>query len=492
MVSWDVTIGGQTITDIFEVNYDGGESAKLGTATVVCANNDSNRSVQSGDEVTIKKNGSIDFTGYVSGKPTKAGARSVELEIECIDKRSELKYQQVNRVFYQKNTGEIIRNAINDTLEAYATESEKNGNYIFKGESTNNWSSDIPKFSLGEIASTNLADVGGDFLFLGWPEGSGKDKDNYEATYTAVPSNCIPGDGKVDTFYTRLNVNNDGELFSVEVDLRDNFGNNYIWPIELQGSRFQRIELKAEDAVTEASIGTKLLTDGALEYRFKIDGSIPEARAAAIDFASTVPFGTSSRSTQISPSGVEDTDNVITRRVDRSIFEMIKEFSTEDGYVSYVDENDILYYEQGGQQVANLSIDYNTTPVVSAEFNRDYENIINKVTVQGDDDIRVTLEDSASIDFYGISAREEPLVDKQIQTRSEAVRRGKGFLKRNAWDDSAFTFEIGDSNYQSLQIGDDIPVTWPPEDISGTYTVTNVETDYHGIVTVELTSSDAV
>lgn len=492
MVNWNVTIGGNTITNIFDIDYDSGGSEKLGQATVICANNTNNRSVSSGEEVTIKKNGTVDFTGYVTGKPTQGGAKSVELEIDCKDKRSELKYQQVNRVFYQKNTGKIIREAINNELEAYATDNEEKGNYIHKGNSTSNWSTDIPKFDVGGIASVNLENVGSDFLFLGWPEGSGRDNDNFYARYTNVPARAIPGDGKVDTFFTRLHINDSGEQFSIEVDLRDNSGNNYIWPIKLRSNRFETMELKAEDAVTTANVGSKLTTDGALEYRFRIDGTLPESRASAIDFSSAIPFGTNSRSTNISTSGVEDTNNIITRRMDQSIFEMLREFAVEDGYVSYIDENDVLHYEPGGQQTANLQIDYNSTPVTDAGFDRDYENITNKVTVQGDGDIRVTLEDSASIDFYGISARQEPLVDKEIQTRDEAIKRGRGFLKRNAWDDSAFTFEIADASYQSLQIGDDIIVNWPPENINGDYAVSNIETDQHGIVTVELTSANAV
>lgn len=489
MVSWDVTIGGTTIDAIFEVNYDNGETDKIGKASIVCANNTNNRSVESGDDVIIKKNSEIDYTGYVSGKPTEAGAKGVELEIEAIDKRSELKYQQASRVFYQKDTGEIIRDAINYKLKPTSISNQGRGYYIHEGDSLTNWSSDIPKFSLGKIANVSLAKTGGEFIFCGWPQGSGSDKTEYEATFDDVPSRIIPGDGQLDSFFTRILINNSGEQFDLEIDLRDNAGNNYIWQPELQGSRFQTIELKAEDATTEATIGNEVFTNGTLEYRFKLAGTLPEGRGAAIDFASGIPYRLQNRATDIQPTEVEDTGNVITRRIDRSIFEMIREFATEDGYVSYVDNNDILHYEQGGQTFSNFEIDFDSTPVVNAEFNRDYQQIINRVIIQGDDDIRRTFEDSASINFYGISAREEPIVDEQIQTYDEASRRARGFLEKHAWDDSAFTFEIADADYQSLQTGDEIIVNWPPENISGSYVVTKVETDYHGIVTVNLTSS---
>lgn len=491
MVSWNVTIGGTTIDGIFEVNYDGGKTDKLGKASIVCANNSNNRSVSSGDEITIEKNGDVDYTGYVSGKPTEGGAKGVELEIEGIDKRAELKYQQVNRVFYQKDTGEIIRSSINSKIKPTSPPNEDKGYWLHQGDSLTDWSSNIPKFSLGGIANVSLSESGGEFIFCGWPQGSGKNVAVFEATFNAVPSKAIPGDGQIDTFYTRLSVNDNGEQFSLEIDLRDNAGNNYIWQPEL-GNKFQEMELKAENAVTEPTIGNKVSTDGTLEYRFKIDGSLPEGRGAAIDYASANPYRLQSRGTDIVPSEVEDTGNIITRRENKSIYEMVEEFSTEDGYVSYIDKSDVLHYEQSGQAFGGLEIDFNSTPVTAAKFNRDYEQITNKVIIQGAGDIRRTFKDSQSIQFYGISAREEPLVDKEIQTEEEAKRRGRGFLQKNAWNDAAFEFEIADADYKSLQVGNEIVVNWPPEGINDSFVVTQVETDYNGIVTVTLTSSESI
>lgn len=490
MVSWDVTIGGTTIQDIFEVNYSSGEPDKVGEVSILCANNATNRGISSGDDVTVKKNSTTDFTGYVAGKPTKGGPENVELEIIATDKRAELKYEQVKRVFYQKDTGDIIKEAINNRIAPASTENEEVGEFIHKGSSTSNWSTDIPIFELGDILTQSLFNAGDNFLFVGWSEGAGNQ--NYNLTYSNVPSSAIPGDGLIDNFKTRVLVNNPGGQFAMEVNLRDNSGNNYNWFIENPDSNFNLYELNAEDAVPEAEIGTSLSNDGYLEYRFRIDGELPEGRGAAIDFASTIPFRTVSRGSDISPSQVETTGNVITRRVDRSIFEMLREFGIEDGYISYVDESDILHYEQAGQTQSPKDIDFDTTNVTKADFNRDFENVINKVTVVGDGDIKVTVEDPASIKFYGVSAREEPIVDEQIQTKNEAIRRGKGMLRKKAWDDSAFVFEVADASYQDVQIGDDITVDWPPESINGTYSVTKLDTDFHGIVTLHLTGADTV
>jgi len=486
MADYDVTVGGITISDIFDVNYDGGKPQTLGKATIVCANNTNNRAIESGDEVVIDKNGTTDYKGYVVGKPTKAGASRVELEINAVDKRAELKHQRVNRVFYQMDTGAIIREVVNEKLSPYNLTDDSRGNFVFRGEETNDWNTDIPRFSLADIALLTLENVGNNFLFLGWPSGTGNESP-YKATYTDVPNDTIPGDGQVDTLFTRLAVNNKGGVFSLEIDLRDSSGNNYIWNPELPETGFVQFELKAENAVTEASIGDALDTDERLEYRFAVDGQLPGSRAVGIDYASVIPFGTVNRSTDLSPSGVEDTSNIITRRIERSAYEMIKEFAIEDGNISYVDTDDILYYEQSGQQQQPLTIDFNSTSVVDATFDRDYQDVVNRVTVQGDDDIRVTVEDTASVDFYGIASREEPIIDKEIQTEEEAINRGNGYLSSNAWDDEAIEFVIADSDYSDLTLGEDITVNWPPENVTGTYVVSNVETDRDGLVTVQIT-----
>lgn len=485
MVNYNATIGGTSVTNIFDVDYSEGETAKLGKAVIVCADNTNNRNFESGEEVTITKNGTDDFTGFVTGKPTSAGS-DPGLEIECKDRRLELKFEQVSRVFYNMDTGDIIKEALNKRTEL------RNEQYVHKGDDLTNWSSNLPEFELGNIDSQSLHEAGNDFIFGGWVAGAGSEQSIYNITYSNVPSKTVPGDGTIDRFYTRLLINNRGQQFSGEVDLRDDSGNNYIWPLELRGSRFEEVELNAEEATTDASIGNKVTTDGTLEYRFKIDGELSEARAVAIDYAKTIPFNTRTRSTTLNPSGVVTTGRTITRRIDRSIFELIKELATEDGHISYIDTNDVLYYEPSGQTTSSLKIDHSTTPVTKADFDRDYENITNKVTVQGAGDVRVTLEDNASINFYGVSPREEPIVDESIQTRSEATERGRGYLKKHAWDDVAFTFEVADASYQQLGIGENVEITWPPENINGTYTVSDIETDKHGIVTLSFTDTDAI
>lgn len=485
MVNWNVTVAGTTITKIFDIQYNNGETTKMGEASIVCANNSNNRNSESGDELIIKKNGTKDFVGYITGKPSKAGPSATELELKSIEKRSELKHEQVNRTFYQKDTGNIIKEVLNNKLVVNALDNEEHGIYVDKGESTTNWNTNVPKFRTGDIASLALEEGGNNFLFFGWPEKSGTESP-YNITYTNVPSDALVGDGQLDTLYARMALNNNGGIFNVELDIRDFSGNNFIWPLELPESGFKTHELKAANATTTASIGSKLTNNGRFELRVDTNGTLPDSRALGLDFVSTIPYRTESRSTDITPTGVETTGNVITRRIEKNILQMIEDFATEDGYIHFIDTDDVLYYHPSGQTQAK-SIEYSSTNVVDADFDRDYRNITNRVTVQGDSDVRVTVEDTASIEFYGVSAREKPIVDEELQTEKEAERRGKGFIKENAWDDEAFVFVVADASYQSVRRGDDILVKWSPENINATYTVSNVETDKDGLVTITVT-----
>lgn len=475
---------------VFEINYSSGNAGEmrdnpsLGEATVVCGNTIQNRTIESGDEITIYSNESIDFSGYVTSKPGKTNLQSPELEIEAKDKRSELKYQKVNRVFYQMDTADIIRSAIQYRAEPV---SERD---IFTAEGTSNWSTDLTHFSMGNVGDQSLSNRGGDFLFLGWQKGmSGR----YHATYHDVPISAAD-DGNLEKFFTRMLVNNRGQQFKVEIELRDHDGNNYVWSLDSErsgtGNDFTKYELRPENATTDPSFRAPLSEDGTLRYHFRIDGQLPEPRAAALDYASTIPFRRSPRDTDIDVSGVEtrtgSDQRIITRRFDGSIRELMQDLETEEGYASRVTADDTLQYFPSGDTVSDLRIDYNTTNVVDAKFERDYERITNKVHVQGSGNVRVTVEDDASIQFYGISAREKPITDKSIQTRNEAVDRGRGYLEKNAWQEGAITFEIADSDYQRLQVGQKINVNWPPENIQGTFLINNLETDDNGIVTVEL------
>jgi hypothetical protein len=476
MPDWTVEIEGSPLTEVSHVNRINGDESELGKAAVEVANIPANRAVESGDDGRILRNGDEIFRGKVTKAPTK-GQTGEQIEYTLKDKRVVLEYIESHRPYYQMDPGAIIREAINKQADVRSPVT------VSVADNTSNWSTNIPEFGTIGSAPKQLYEFGSDALFAGWRGGSEGD---YHLTYTNVPSSAIPGDGQIVRLTTRMLVNNRGSQVETEVDLRDNAGNNYIWQPERTLFNYDSYEFLAENAETTATIGSKLQTDGAIQFRFNLKGELPEPRAVSIDHIETLPFALKSRTTSLSTNNVQNTGNTITRRLDESVLTTLKTFAVEEQYASWVDTNDDLHFEPAGSIGSGNDIVRGTTSVTDAEFNRDYDEIVNKVTVQGAEEIQVTAVDNASVKFYGLSEREEQIVDSEIQTEAEAERRATGFLQENAWDDGAMSFEIADATYENVRVGQTIKVEWPPENINNDYVVSSVETDVNGFVTVNI------
>jgi len=476
MATYTVEVEGTPLDNVSHVEREQGDEGQLGKAVVECSNTSANRAVESGDDATLKRGSEVIFRGKVTKAPTK-GRTGEQLEFTLKDKRVILEYIEAHRPFYQMDPGAIIRQSVNQRADVRSPVT------VTTADDLSNWSSDAPEFGLVSSAEKQLHEYGSDALFIGWPGGSEGD---YHVTYDAVPSNAIPGDGQIVRLSTRLLVNNRGDQIATEVDLRDNAGNNYIWQPEGTLFNYKNYEFKAEDAGTEATIGSRLTQNGAIQFRFRMKGQLPEPRAASIDRVSALPFVLKSRSTDLTTTNVEDTGHTITRRIDGSVLSTLNTFAVEEGYASWVDGSDDLHFEPAGGIGSAQSITYGSTPVVSAEFNRDYDEIRNKVTVQGANNVQVTAVDQSSVKFYGLTEREEQIVDSEIQSNDEAQRRAEGFLEENAWDDGAMSFEIADGSYENVRVGQVIQINWPPEDINNAYVVSGVQTDEEGYVTVNI------
>lgn len=473
MVSWNVTVDGRTLDAISEVEPVSGDEGRLGTCKVVCGATDANRTVASGDDAVVERNGTVEFDGKITKAPS-TGANSDSIEYTISDNRVTLRYIQAHRPFYEMDTGEIIKDAVTKRAKTRSPAT------IHEGSSLTNWDSDIPEFSLLESDTERIHEYGSDLIFAGWPTGS---SGVYSVTYDDVPASAIPGDGQVLRLNTRMLVNNRGNQIEAEINLRDNAGNNYNWSPERPRSEFTEYEFAAEDAVTEASIGDSLSTDGTLQYRFRLNGPVPEPRAVVLDHAETLPFVVETRDTDITVNNVQQSGNVITRRFDENVMLILRTLGNEDSYGSWIDENNDLHYEPTGSRSSGLSIT-DATPVTEYSYNRDYDQIVNQVTVQGAGNIQVTAIDNGSVDFYGISEREDQIIDREIQTEAEADRRAIEFLKDNAWDDSAITFEVADLDFADVSIGESVFISWSPEDTNKIFNVTRKEVSDAGYVTL--------
>jgi len=477
-MSFSVTVGGVSVDGLMDVNFNGADTEEIGEAEVEVKNNSTNQAFSYGEEVIIKRNGSTVWTGYLEKKPP-SGDRNLRLNLTARDKREELQFVEVHRPFYEMDSGTVVRKMVNETVNPQSPVN------VHTGDDLSNWTSDIGIFELAEIPNQDLNRVGTDLLFAYWEEG---DTGSYKATFSGVPANAADN-GRILWLETGFLFNNRGNFFSVEVELRDHAGNNYLWEVEVpDGTDYVERKLPAEEATTN---GTELTSDGTLEYRVDIGGELPGARAAVIDYAKTRPFETENRDTGFTTNNVQDSGRNIIRRIDSTVFEAIAQLATEDGAVSFIDEDDDLHYEPSGDVDAPESITYSGTRVVEVDADKDATDITNKVTVQGAGDLQLTLKDSGSIEYYGVSERAEPLVNRDIQNTDELQSYGEGYLDDNAWNDTDISFTVADSAYKNVAVGQSIQVTWPPQDLDGVFTVSETQTDTAGKVTVGVTGSNA-
>lgn len=487
MVQWTVEVGGTAVDALQEVTTGSEDDGELGTARVIAANTTANRGINYSQETTVKRAGNVEYEGPIIKKPS-LGRTSERIEFTVADGRGELKYIESHRPFYDMDPGAIIREAVTKAATVKTPEQ------VFDASSTTDWDGDMPEFGLVGADEQALQERGSDLLGLGFPEGT---NGTFRAKYTSVPAAAIPGDGQVLRLSTRLLANSVGDQFDVEVELNDTAGNTYVWPVENLRSDFNVYTFAGEDAQTSSSIGTVDGTSGSLIYRVRLKGAISENRAIALDYADVLPFTLSSRSTGITTNNVQDVGTTITRRYDESVMEMLASLGEEFGHMSWVDSSDDLHFEPAGSTTANQQIDESSTPIIEANFDRDSERITNKVTVQGAEDangrpIQVTASDNASINFYGLSEREEQIVDRSLKTQADVQRRAEGYLEDHAWQDVDFSFRIADGQYRQVQVGQLMLVTWTKEGISNeTFTVSSKELHDDGSVTIGFTGSSA-
>jgi len=454
----------------------------LGSARFQAGNTLQNRNVDYSQEAVVYRNGQEQFRGPVTKKPT-LGRHNGRIEFTVKDGRYALSLFEAHRPFYRTDPGEIIRRAVTEQADI------KSPVRVHNGDQAGNWSATTPESGLVGAQQRQLQEYGSDLFAVGLPSGA---SGVFDAEYSPVPSAAIPGDGQVVRLKTRIMANNQADVFEGEVDLRDNAGNNYIWQFERLDTNFREYEFSGQEAVTESYLdpGNEHTDDGTLVYRFKAKGRMPENRAIAIDHADILPYEVSSRNASVSVGQVENVGDTINRRHDESVLELVTKYSSEYGFDSWVDENEVLHFEPAGGSGAPVSISQSSTPVVESEFDRDSSDIKNKVTVQGAGGVQVTARDASSVQFYGLSEREDQIVDEQIQSEREARNRAEGFLEDEGWSDQAITFSVADSQFTQVRVGQAITIDWPAEDVNAeVFTVSGVEQQDGGLVEVSVTGA---
>lgn len=474
-----VEVEGVQATELIDVSYGNGTGGTIGNAEITVGNSSANRDLfESGADVVIKEDGDVVWSGEVIGKPSNTERANLTLTVDAETKAGQAEYGKVNRPFIEMSRGDMVRQAVDFEVEPY-TRTRR----ITFADTTTSWSSSGVDIFEKTDDSRGINKFGQDTLFVGMTEDT---TGTPSVTFHDVPSTAAPG-RRILQFETRFLLNNRGDVFDVTVTLTDADGVEYAWEVPVGGfAEWEIYELSVEDA--SITTGGDPLT---LTYDFAIDGVLPEDRAAAIDMARTTPFRLEGRQIGLDHD-VDDTDDQITRRVDDSILNLADGLAVEAGATTYVTTDDVLRFDDDPESAPYAITDDGDTNVVAVDVDRDFD-VKNQVTVQGKGDLQATFEDTSSVEFYNVEApRPEPITDKSLRTRDQLATRARGFLRENAWEDSAITFTLAGAKWREVRAGQIIPVDWSKEDVAGDFMVDSTGRTDEGYTTIGLSGNTEV
>lgn len=471
-MSWEVIVNNTTKNQVFEVQCSNGDEKEIGSAEIGLINNPTNRDIEPGAEVQVKRPGGKQvFDGIVTSKPTiSSNGTAITLELE--DRRAKLANENVNRIWYQTDTGTMISDAITKRAEP------QDRKLLFVGESTVDWTtSNVDEFRLADLPNTRLNEYGSDALFLGLDKGSSSD---FSVKYTGV-SNSLVVKNTLLSFDTRISANNIGGVFDLEVEFTDDSATSYVFDVELQsGSSTKEYQLNVQDATPD---GGQLTNPGEIEYRFSIKDELAEPRGIVLDHARSKQVRLEDRAINVTANSVQATQRVTTRRFGGSVADMVKSLAVEDEFRGFIDSSNDMNYVPRGDTSTTLTIDDTSTLVVDYEINRDYKAVNNRTVVQGRGELQVTAEDTASQDKHQLGAQTQRVTDKGIVSTKDAVKRAEG--EQDSWKNGLIKWIIGNSEYEDLRIGDEIDITWSIEGIDATHRVKSVGSNADGFTVVE-------
>jgi len=476
----EVLVDGTRATQVIDVEYENTTGSSIGSATVSVANTNANRSLfKPASRVEIRKNGSTVWSGEVLGKPSNTSGRNLTLDVEAETFAGQAEYGKVTRPFVELSRADIVRQAVDKQIKPF-TDTKK----ITYAETVTDWSANDVVDDLEKTDdSKGINEFGQDTVFVGMRNGS---SGTGTVTYDAVPTSAVPG-RRVLEVETRLIVNNRGDVFDLSLTVVDDAGIAYTWTIDAPtGSSSKTYKLPVEDATIETG-------DTPLTARLdaEISGVLPDSRAIAVDMIRTTPFELVDRGTDLT-ADVDDTDDKITRQVNKSVLSLADDIATEVGATAYVTADQTLRFETQAPSAQYSITDDTSTGVVDVDVDRDFD-VKNQVTVSGKDDLQATFTDSSSVQFYNSSVpKPEPITDTSLRTSEQLETRARGFLAENAFEDSAIEFTLAGAQWRDVSAGEVIDVTYPPESINGTFLIDSVGRTPGGFVTIALTGQTEI
>lgn len=406
------------------------------------------------------------WQGFISSSPTVSNNGIVR--ITCKDIRYGIRREDVDRKFFNADPGDIIREIVKNRTVSIPSRD------IFIGRDIDQWRTDMPVISDG-FESENPQEKGSKCLYSEVPAGTDSTR------YLRYPVSGVFGDGKMEKLEIRMLANNRGaDVFRCEIEVRDDAGNNFVWDLGRVSSDFHTYELNIEKAETGGE-----LNESGIEVRFNPVSTVSKHSGILIDYVSVFKHGVESRGLDINLDGVDDAGVEVNRDYSDNPMNVINRLTREFGAVSYITADNNFVWSTDDVE-SGLEIREGDTPVVDSSWDVDYTDMVNRVTVRGDDDVEATVTDNGSMSLYGVETpNTRTVIDESLQDNKSAERVSRNIIEENY--DTTTTFQVANPDYfLELEPGMSIRVVWPSQNVDTVFIVESVELTHTGMVGLTL------
>lgn len=429
-------------------------------ARVRLLDNSEAKKLEIGTDVTIRTpSGKNLYLGNVSQIPR--GNEDI-YEFKCNGRFKNVSdYSTNNRVFYEKDSGQVMRELVEDQVVENGFET------VDKIDDFDDIATTAPESQLFNHPKSDPHDIGDDMAWFGFP----RDKVSSGEFYLIRFDNLNYSGDELINLQLRMISNNPDELFDIFVEYADE-ENNYVWDNDeltrVDGTDV--INLNPAEATSRNSQFTDQVKNS-LEIRIRIAGELPENRAMAFDFIKMNSVNINRRQTSYNSIDIDDTGREITRQFDVSVDQALFRIAEEEKGELIVTTDNVLKFKEKISEQTSLIIDQDT-PTIDVSVDSDKKRVINQVIVDGDG-FKIKGKDNASDQFYD-STRKEIIRDNSIKRREEATKKISRILQDNSLNDVQVSVVLPPiPEVLNLEIGDKIRVN--RRQIQGTFTLNKIE-----------------
>lgn len=421
--------------------------------------------------IEIENNGTTDFIGKVKDISTD-DVLTITIEEQYTEL---LDFDSHGRIFYQRDSGEVIKELITQDIDSKGTEILNNGTTLTDVTGT------TPVFELGNFVELRPETVGTDIIFAGFP----KDSTN-NTTYTITFDN-VQTKGDIFTYFTlKMIANNQSGSFSIKAQYIDENNYNYLWNLgEIDGINDYKLE--RDKASPDRTSGDLDPTDTANQNKMRIiitvKGQLIEDRAIAVDGILAKSVDIVDRENTFNSVDIPNSGRLITRKFTNTVSEAVYKILQEEQKKIKVDSNNNITLKEKGGRTAPLEITENT-PVVGFDTNQNANKIYNRIAVEGDGDIYVEQKSRQSIDFFGYTNTLKKR-DTSLKTRENAEQKASNLLQEYAFKDVEFTITVAPiPEAKNTETGDEISINYGG--IDDTFIVKKIEKENNSYITLTI------